>query len=407
MVVPRATSTNWPTLLLLIVMASFGVTHAATVAPLLNEMTETFQMSEGLVGQLGTLTYLAMAVAAVSVVPFIQRWPLRPVLVGGMLCLGAASIFTGLVPWFGVLLAVRFGAGAAAGVVAAGCVAALGRVWVDPEVRARRQGFVVAAIAGGPGAIAPILRVVAAAYSWEAALVAAGVAMIGVAALGLFVFPVMPGDQEGLVISARERLEAATAVPRMPVIGPVLLMRMMGLASTSCAVAYVAKFTTGTYTDGDAWIGPLFAGTAAGFAASAMLSGVVIPRIGGPMRAATVGVSAQLAVASLFLWVTPTPVFTFLMFTGWGFISGFYFNSLITLLYEHSGTRQSAVMFVDGASWQIGGVIGVAAGGLAVAATTGLVGFQIALTVIPALVLLPVPFAWRAVRRQAALAARS
>jgi len=241
MVIRRATTANLATLLILMVMTAFGGTHM-TVAPFLNEMARDFGVSKGLAGQLGTVTLLAMALSAVSLVPFIGRLSLRPVLILGTAGLAAASVFTGLVPWFAGFLLIRFAAGVAGGLVFAGCMAALGRAWQDPAARAKRIGFIIAAGAGGPGLIAPALRLVAEAENWEFAQIAAG-GFLGVAAFVCwFALPAMPGRQDSAVLPLRERLLAATRVPRLPVVGPVLLLRMMASMAICAAMVLLLPF---------------------------------------------------------------------------------------------------------------------------------------------------------------------
>jgi predicted MFS family arabinose efflux permease len=400
MIIRRATTTNRLTLPLLMVIAAFGATHAGTVAPFLNEMARDLGVSKGLTGQLGTATYLAMMLSGVSVAPFVQRLPMRPVLVLGMIGLGVTSVLTGVIPWFGGLLFVRFLAGIAAVLVVAGPMAALGRAWPDPGARAKRQGFVMAAFAGGAGVTVPVLRVAAGVSSWQTALIGAGAVMGAVAIAGWALLPVMPGDRESAVLSVRERLGAMTRVPRMPVVGPVLILASMALASMACVLAYIAGFADDAYPNAGIWIGPMFTGFSAGFALGAALGGVLLNRLGGPIRVSTLGVLLQLAIVALFMWVTPSPAFTLTMLLIWGTLTGIYQNGNLSLLYEYSGDEQSTVMFTDRAARQLAGMVGLAVCGVAVDAFAGFVGWQVFITALSVMMLLPLAFVWRAVRRQ-------
>jgi len=407
MVVRRPTAANWATLPLLMVAAAFGVIHPGTVAPFLNEMATDIGVSKGVVGQLGTVTPLAMALAAISAAPFVSRLSLRSVLVLGLIVLGATSILTGLVPSFAALLVIRFIAGIGGGMVAAGCVAALGRAWQDAGVRARRQGFVIGALAGGPGLVAPILRLVAEAENWEFAQIAAG-GFLGVAAFVCWLaLPAMPGRQDSAVLPLRERLLAATRVPRLPIVGPVLLLRMMASMAIGCTIAYLAGFVVAKYVDAEDWIGPIFAGGPSGFMLAGVFSGWLMPRLGGPLSACQLMVLIQLAAMAMFAWVTPAPAFTVAIGVVHGFGFGLYMNALVGMLYEYSGRDQSAAMFLDGAASQMGAVVGVALGGVAVVAAASFLGYQVFVTAASAAMLVPLVFARRSASRQAALAARS
>ena len=179
MLIRRATSMNRATLPILMLAAMFGIVHIAVAAPFLNEMAEDFEVSKAVMGQLSTITSAASVLAAIAFVPFVDRLPLRPVLALGTAGVCITSVLTGLVPWFAGLVIVRFAAGIAAGVLIPGCFAALGRTWQVSADRAKRQGFIIAAFVGGPGLLAPILRLVAnGADDWRIAMFAAGAFVI-------------------------------------------------------------------------------------------------------------------------------------------------------------------------------------------------------------------------------------
>ena len=405
MLIQRATRTNRATLPLLVLAAVFGIIHVATVAPFLNEMAGEFGTSRELMGQLSTVTSLASVLAAISAVPFIERLSLRPVLVLGTVGLAATSVLTGLVSWFPGLLLVRFVAGIAAALVIGGCMAAVGRAWPDAAARAKRQGFVIAGMAGGAGLVAPLSRLIAGATGWQTAQIAVG-AFIGLVAVAAWVLlPEMPGRPDDTPSPLRERLLAAMRVPRLPVIGPVLLLRLTSAAVVACLYAYLAGFIVDTYADAEHWIGPVFAAGSLAYAAAVILGGPLMARLGGPMRVSELGVVAQIGTAAVFLWVTPGLPITMLLYAAWGMAAGLYFNGQIAMLYEHGGREQSAVMFTDTTVSPVGAMLGAAVGGAAIASMGGFVGWQVTLMATCVAMLLPLPFVRRSARRQAARAA--
>lgn len=159
------------------------------------------------------------------------------------------------------------------------------------------------------------------------------------------------------------------------------------------------------YPNADPWIGPAFASGACGTALGAVLSGVLIPRLGGPLRTCLLCVPLGIGLFPVWLWVTPHPAFTALLPIGTALPFVLYITASLSLPYRFSGREQSAAMFLDAGARQMTSVAAIAVGGLAVAATDTFMGWQVCLMVMVGVAAIPLMFIVRATRRQNALAA--
>ena len=176
---------------------------------------------------------------------------------------------------------------------------------------------------------------------------------------------------------------------------------MVSRAPTATFV-FMAGFFESEFAGSDKWIGPSFAAASLGFMISAFSTGRVLRATGGPANATYIGLISTAVVATLFAWVTISPLVSTALIFLFGMSAGVFFNGLVSLLYEYSGDRQSTTVFMDGALGPAGGAIGAALGGLAVGATVGYDGWKIYTTVISLGMLVPLMLLMRSVRAASA-----
>lgn len=399
----RPDEANWLTVLLLMLAVPIGIHHAASMAPFLNEMGDDLGVSDATMGQLGTVTFAGAAIAALSIAPFVPRYQLRGILWVSITVVGVMSLLTAISPSFGVMLPIRIVAGIAGGPVFAGAIAAVGRAWPDPGARRARQGFIIGAAAGGPGILAPLLRVIGKDGNWELSMAVFGIFCLGVALAVFIGLPKLAGKPDPSASVRREFLNAATVI-FMPVIGLALGLRVVGNMIMVGTFVFMAGFYDFEFVGSDAWIGPAFAAASAGFMVSAFTFGRTLRATGGPANATYIGLIATAGVAVMFAWVTVSPALSTAIMFLFGVAAGVFFNGLVALLYEYSGDRQATTVFMDGALGPAGGAIGAALGGIAVGAATGYEGWKIYTTAISLGMLLPLLLLMRSVRQVGAAA---
>jgi len=384
----RPSEANWLTVILLMFSVPIAGGQAASITPFLNEMADDLSVSDATMGQLGTVTFAGAAVAALLLAPFVSRYQLRAILWISITIVGIASIITSAIDDFALMLPVRIVAGLAGGPVIAGSIAAVGRAWPNPEVRRARQGFIIGAMMSGTGLFAPILRLIGSDGNWERGVFVFGVICLIVAA-GIFItFPKLAGSSDAKV-SLKSQLSGMAGVFVMPVVGSALLMRVVANAVVIGTFVFTAGFYDHEYPGADAWIGPAFTASALGFMISAFFSAKVTRALGGPANTTTVGIFAMIISVSAYAWITVSPELSTALFLVFGMVVGTFFNGLVSLIYEYSGTQQSTAIFIDGAVGPVGAALGAALGGLALGLGSGYDGWKVFVTVGSVLMLLP------------------
>lgn len=367
------------TLPALMVSIPFSFPHEASIAPFLNEIAVDLDRSTGVAGQLGTVTYLGGIASALAFAPLIGQMAIRRVLVLALIIVAVTSIVSSGIDDFALLLPIRLITGTAAGIVLAATLAAVARAWPDPKTRVVRTGMVIGAMAMGPGILAPSLRGVAALADWQTGLVVYGLVTAGVAVFVAFGLPSLPGTPSDF--SYRDRLAEAGRAVVMPVIRSVLVMRIVSQVMFGALFAFLAAFFLDLYPGKDGWIAPMFFVGPVGFMLAAFVGGPTMARVG--VIQATVWTTVFTSVAMIgFVWLTPTPYVSAFFFFMYGLLTGVAQTGMAALIYQHSGTREGAAIFVNSALGPGGSMIGALLAGIALVVASGYGGYQSLMTAV-------------------------
>jgi predicted MFS family arabinose efflux permease len=368
--------------------ASAGVHHPTVIAPFLTDIGSDFHVSDALVGQIGTATFGAAVVVALFFAPFVNRIELTRMLTIAMLLLGVTGLLTSIVPSFWMLFPIRAFAGVAGGIAWGGSMAAVGRVWVEPNVRRSRQGFVVGALAGGPAILTPALRLIGENYSWEVAVAVHAVLYLFGCLLFWIMMPRLYGSDGGSQ-PIKEIYRQAASLVFSRTIGTPLSLRLVSMILMNVASVFLAGFLVFEYENGAVWIGMSFAALASGFMLASFASGRVMDIFGSTQT--SLGFSAVFVIAAVMgiAWISPSPAFTAAMYLGFGLSVGVFFNSIVSAVAEAAGDKRAIALFFDGAFGPIGGMIGSALAGTAIALSGSYEGWKILLTILVFVILVP------------------
>ena len=367
------------TLPALMVAIPFSFSHEASVAPFLNEIAAHFDLSTGITGQLGTTTYLGGIGAALTLAPLIGQLAIRRVLVLALLTVAVTSVISGFVEVFSLLLVIRLITGIAAGIVLASSLAAVPRAWTDPKTRVVRTGLVIGAMALGPGVLAPALRGVAALTDWQFGLVVYGVLTAAVAIFVAFGLPSLPGKPSDF--SYRSRLIDASRSVTMPVIRLVLGVRLISQVIFGLLFAFLAAFFVDIHPGKEAWIAPLFFVGPFGFMLAAFVGGPLMSKFGVVLVTTLATILTSVSMIG-FMWLAPSPYVSAFFFFMYGLLTGIAQTGMTALIYQHSGSRLDAAVFVNSALGPGGSMIGALLGGVAIVAMPGFDGYKGIMTVV-------------------------
>ncbi len=351
----------------------FSFPHEASMAPFLNEIVADLNMSAGVAGQLGTATYLGGVTAALSLAPLIGQMAIRRVLVTALFIVAVTSILSGLVNNFALLLLIRLFTGAAAGIVLAATLAAIPRAWSDPKTRVVRTGLVIGAMSSGPGIFAPGLRVLAEFVDWQVGLVVYGLVTTLVGLFVAFGLPSFPGSVSE--ISYKHRLVEAGRVVGMPVVRTVLGMRFISQIMFGLVFSFLAAFFIDLHPGKEGWLAPMFFVGPFGFMQAAFVGGPLLARLG-VMRTTALAIMLTGATVFVFVWFAPSPYLSAILFFQYGLLMGVAQTGMTALIYQHSGDRLGAAVFVNSAMGPAGSMLGAVLGGVAIIAASGYDGYK-------------------------------
>ena len=349
------------------------------MAPFLNEIAADLDLSTGVAGQLGTATYLGGVTAALALAPLIGQMAIRRVLVTALFTVAGTSILSSVVENFAALLLIRLITGAAAGIVLAATLAAIARAWSDPRTRVVRTGLVIGAMSSGPGIFAPGLRVLGEFVDWQTGLIVYGSVT---AVVGLFVafgLPSLPGASTG--ISYKSRLAEAGRAVGMPVVRTVLGMRLVSQIMFGVVFSFLAAFFVDLHPGKEGWIAPMFFVGPFGFMQAAFVGGPLLARFG-VMRATALAIMLTGVTTFVFVWFAPSPYFSAFLFFLYGLLMGVAQTGMTALIYQHSGDRLGAAVFVNSAMGPGGSMLGAVLGGVAILAAPGYDGYKGFVTVV-------------------------
>jgi predicted MFS family arabinose efflux permease len=360
-------------------------------------MSDDLQRSLSAVGQLLSVSALAAACAAILLFWHAERLPPRRLLAGAVATVGAFTIVTSQLGAFPPLLAAQFVAGGAATVAYTSALILLGRLYPDARARTRRQGLIIGSLGCGPLVGTPLLRVIAAGFSWRAALAAYGALALLAAVVALVALPDVPPRA-----SSQRKLSDALSAARLPVVGPTLLAGLGVWLLWGALGAFLAGYVKHAYADGAHWIGAFWAADGVAFGLCSFGGGPLIARLGRPAHALTVALLGMLVSMVIFVWLTPTPLVSLACFFLWVGLLGLASNALLNLLYTHSVERAGSVLFLDAAIGKLGSFSGGLLGGLALYLVHDFVGWSALLTAFSLMSLAPALLVRRAVVARAA-----
>lgn len=398
----RPNAPNKLTLPLLILVASFSIPHVSSIAPFLTEMSEEFDVSDGLTGQFGTMSFVGTFLIAVGLTPFVQRMSLRRLMVIAAYIVGISTVLTAVFPSFWAVMVTRLLAGIGAGIITSGVLASVPRAWSDPAARAKHVGLIVAAFAGGPGIWSPIMKYIGDGSSWEAAVIVYGIISVIVGVVAFSLLPALPGGG-GATATLAQRIKTSTRLIWYPVLGQVFLNRAIVRAGLGSITTFIAVFTIYFYPGSDEWIGFMLAAVGLGFIAAATISGFLISRFKGPAGTAVYFGFGLTATTALISWVTPDPAVTTALLFLFGGCAAMVMTATQLLIFQHSGEHQASAVFMSGAIAPLGNVIGAIIAGIAVDASTDLTAFRWLFTAIGVAVVIPALLAARQIRNQRAI----
>ena len=158
---------------LLIVLAAGGFTSALNVtllSPLLVDIARTFDVSEAGAGQLATLTAASSGVMAITVAPWLDRYSRRFWLRLECALLTVGTLISALAPGFAWMFLGRAFAGIGGAVIGASCLAACGDLFPNKQDRNGAIGLINSAFTLGAIVGLPIVTVVADWTDWRLAI---------------------------------------------------------------------------------------------------------------------------------------------------------------------------------------------------------------------------------------------
>jgi len=380
----------------LLLCAFFGAATYTSVSPFLNEISADLDVSEGLTGQLTSVSALAAAIIALTLVPFVDRFAPMRLLAGGVGIVGLASIGTGLSPWFPALLVLQFVVGAASAVAAVAALIALARIYPDPAGRTVHQGLIVGTFGAGALIGTPILRVIADSTNWRVALVTYGLVALTAASIAAIILPALPAERN---VSHRpsSRLGEAIRAARLPGVGSALATSALNGLTWGILGAFLAGAFIDRHAGYDGWIGALWFVDGVGWLAGSTLGGVIVARASTPERVLSGALMTMVLAMGLFAWFEAGPIVTLLTFGVWVLLFGIASNTIVTLYTRHAGEHGPAVLFLDSALYKIAMFFGGISGGIAFDVSGSYVAWSALLIMTSSVAILPValrPRAW-------------
>ena len=273
--------------ILLLALGSFVIgTETFMIAGLLPEIADAFHVSVSAAGQLVTVYSLVYAVGSPVLMTIAGRAERRRLLAGSLLLFAAGNAICGVGLSYGMTLAGRIVAAAAAGLFAPAASAAAAAVAAPGK-----RGRALSAVIGGQ-TVSLILGVPAGTYlalnsDWTVPFRAVAAGSLLAAALVRGLFPVMPFPG---AVPLKERL---ACLGRPAILSALLMTLLWGIAIFS-VYTYIADLYGGLGAEGEAISLVLLVGGIASFA-GVSLGGYAADRIG-PARAIALAL-AVLAVS--------------------------------------------------------------------------------------------------------------
>lgn len=338
----------WAALLALAGAGFLAILTETIPAGLLPQLSGGLGISESAAGQLVTAYAIGSVVAAIPLVAATRRLARKKVLVASVIALLLFNTVTALAPWYALILAARFGAGAAAALIW-GILAGYARRLVAPAQQGR--ALTITGI-GQPIALAagvPLGSFAGSFVDWRWVFVAISIA----AAILVVWVATAVTDVAGQSPDERSSLRRVVLLPGIPV---VLLVALPWILAHNILYTYIAPLLAPTGVRLE--VGLALFGIAS-FVGIAM-TGIVIDRA---LRVAALGALALMTIASV-AFANPTIGATLsgLAVVAWGLSVGGAPALLQTALADragdHADAAQSVFVTVFNAAVAGGGLLG-------------------------------------------------
>ncbi|CAM3828463.1 putative MFS family arabinose efflux permease [Kerstersia gyiorum] len=287
-------------------------TDAFIVAAFLPSMAQELGVTQAMAGQSVTLFALAYAVLAPVIAVLSATVKRRRLLVLALILLGLANLGSAMANSFGLLIASRVAAAAAAAAYTPNAGAAAAAM-VRPDSRARALAIVIGGLTAATAFGIPLGHWVSTALSWRAtflliaALCAAAALCIGMA------MPEMPG---GARVTLRQRL----AVLQHRQVRRILPLTVLGMAACYAPYAFTLPILDGLLGHSESVTAMLLC-YGLGAVAGNYLSGWATDRLG-PVTVLTGAYALMFCALSAMAlaWRHPpvAPVWAAMLMIGWG-----------------------------------------------------------------------------------------
>ncbi|MFF8512619.1 MFS transporter [Streptomyces sp. NPDC015492] len=345
----------------LLALGSFAMgTDAYAMAGLLPDIGADLGVSVSLAGQSVTAFTLCYALAAPLFSAVLARWGTRTVLVTALVVFVLANTGTALTGSYAGLLGTRALAGAAAGLFTPAAATAAVAL-VPPERRGRALGLVLGGMSAGTVLGVPLGLLVAADAGWRAALwLITGLGAVALAGVGAGLPPVRgaaaPSLRSRFAALARPRVAVVVAVTFTQTVASLGLYTYLEpvlhrVADVGNAVPYL-------------WVWGI------GGVCGSLLAGTLVDRNGRPALLAVALLGTLAAALTLLPWSGAVPGLVLLPLLVWGAVGwAFVVPQQHRLLAGEAGEGQAgaAAVGLNSSATYLGGAVGSALGGLALA----------------------------------------
>jgi len=354
---PSPRGAGWGTLALVTATIFGFATSITMIGPLLLDLGREFEVPVGAAGLLATAMSLPWALGAPFGGLLSDRFGRRPLVVMGLIGVGAVSLGSAESPSFTVLLLTR---------LLAGCFGALGPPAVAASVGdlfplGRRamamgwfnMGFSLAALVG-----VPLTAAIDGWFGWRWAFRASGLTLLGLAVLIYLGFPRQRGIARGESVLGTYR-----AVREVPRLGNYLTANLLERIGYFMTTLYLPSFLMLAYSLNASQVAPALALVAAGNIVGNMLGGWLGDRFSRP----GIFVVAQLAAGGTGLalfWLHAGWMASALLGALFGLANASSRPGILALGADLVPAHRGAVLGLVGITNQGGVVLGSALGGL-------------------------------------------